>query len=232
MAKRDFIVKQKPSAIEKENRTTVIGIVAIVAIVLIVASFMKVQQLGPFALDENLYGGATDSFVGVHHVSLASHDARIAHLEMSGIGSRTYYLYPESRLLIVAKGDKYVQSILVEDPQVPGVLIANYEDISDVDVVLNTYSGMLYLGGLSDLPVPPLAATPLTVYDGDLQVAGKEFYLRLVASELLITSPAGTDSISLMRNDGLLEGVWVYDGREHDVVVNVPGRLVTIHNLY
>jgi hypothetical protein len=216
---------KKHDFIERENRTTIAGIIGIVAIVLLIASYMKIQEVAFFAPEENTVGMAAESFLGVRYVQLAEHEALVAHVSAQGLGSRSYYIYPDSNLLVIDYGDRYEQIVLAESN---GQLSGSYSDGGVVRLLINPSSAQLFTDGL--VPgLPPLSLTTLHVYDGTLSVAGTEYYFRLLGNELLITYDAERAVVLLGPNeDGLLSGLW--DDRE--ILVNAADQTVIVHDIY
>jgi len=217
------------SLIEKENRTTITGIIAIVLIVFLIASFMRVNEIG-FFKEENIAGGATnpESFLGIRHVQLTEHDTYVGHLMINGLGKRTYYAYPQDNILLIDFGGTYVQAMIMEDADAPGIYRGAYDDRSSARVLLNTLTSQLYVDGLTEMALPPISLTPQKLFDGEVSVAGDNHYFRLLGNELLITTDSGRSVVALAESDGQFVGTW--DGR--DVLVNPVEQLIIIHELY
>lgn len=217
MAKKDFI--------ERENRTTIVGVIGIVVIVILVASYMEIQQIAFFAPEEeNLAGLSTETFMGVRHVRLESHEAFVTHLTTKDLGSRSYYLYPTEKLLVIDQGDSYEQIIMKENN---GLYSGSYNDQGTVNVLVNPDVYQIVIDGLVS-NLPPLALTPLKIFDGTLSVAGEEYYFRLLSNELLITGTDTRETIMLAPEDGLLNGMW----GESKIILNPEDNVIIVNNIY
>ena len=225
MAKKDFIVQKKPDFIEKQNKTTIIGILAIVAIVIVVASMMKVQEVGFFSQDrEPVVGLAAETFSGVRHVPLERSEVLVTHVSTSTI-QRSYYAYLQDGLLVIIKPDGYRQAVLTQRPD--GLLIGSYGDgVRDVDVIVNERSNQIIINGLVEPNLPALSGTKRTAHDGFVRVAGREYTFRLFGDQLVTSTD---DVVSLAtQSDGTLVGLW----DEREVIYNPRTNVLIIHDFY
>lgn len=225
MAKKDFIVKDDPSLIEKENRTTIIGIIAIVAIVVVVASMMKVQEVGFFSIDdERVVGLAAETFVGVRHVALEQSEVLVAHVSTNNL-QRSYYAYLQEQMLVVMQPDGYRQAVL--QPRAASLLVGSYVDgARDVEVVVNEGTNQFILNGLTDPNLPALSGVKRIAYNGNIRVAGTEYSFRVFGDQAIVSTG---DIIELSpRSDGTLGGMW----DEREVIYNPQRPVLIIHDFY
>jgi len=234
MAKRDFIVKGKPtkddSFILKENKTTIAGIIAIVALVIVVASFMKVQDIGFFS-EENVAGFASETFVGTRHIELEKHAVLRSRVQIPRLGERVYYAYPQEGFLTIQFPDSYREATLTQEN---GLFVAAYADEqavraqeAEVSVSINPNSRIMTLNGLSTSELR-LPMTEGSLFDATTTVAGDEYYFKVFGSQLEIEYANTIDVVSLNRQDGLLTGEW--GGRS--MTLNPENNLLIIQDFY
>ncbi len=232
MAKRDFIVKGglKDDFIQKENKTTIAGIIAIVALVIVVASFMKVQDIGFFS-EENVAGFASETFVGTRHIELEEHTVFRSRVQIPRLGERVYYAYPQEGFLTIQFPESYREATLVQEN---GVFIASYADEqavrgqeAEVNLEINPNTRIVTINGLS-LSELQLPMTEGSLFDATTTVAGDEYYFKVFGAQLEIEYDSRIDVVSLEPKDGLLSGEW--DDRA--VTLNPKNNLLIIQNFY
>lgn len=220
----------KDSFIQKENKTTIAGIIAIVALVIIVASFMKVQDIGFFS-EENVAGFASETFAGTRHIELEEHTVLRSRVQIPRLGERVYYAYPQEGFLTIQFLDTYREATLNEEN---GLLVANYADEqavrgqeAEVTVAIDQDRRIMTVNGLS-LSELSLPMNEGSLFDATTTVAGDEYYFKIFGSQLEVEYADGIDVVSLERQDGLLSGEW--DGRE--VTLNPENNLLIIQDFY
>lgn len=234
MAKRDFIVKgnttKEDSFILKENKTTIAGIIAIVALVIIVASFMKVQDIGFFS-EENVAGFASETFVGTRHIELQEHTVLRSRVQIPHLGERVYYAYPQEGILTIQFPETYREATLTQEN---GLFVGAYADEqavrrqeAEVRVSIDPNTRIMTINGLS-LSELRLPMTEGSLFDATTTVAGDEYYFKVFGSQLEIEHESDIDVVSLEQTNGLLSGEW--NGRP--VTLNPENNLLIIQDFY
>jgi len=227
-----------PDFIERSNRTTVYGIIAIVLIVVVVAIFLRVRPLSIFSQDEgiSLTGFATaESFYGTRIVNLEPHEMLSARISVAGLGSREYKAYPDDGFItVMMDGRSYESELALYDD---GVYHASYPD-NGVDAVVSVVpeAATIWVKGLLSYDNELRISSPAIitkVYDGKLYVRGVEIGVQHVlgSSELLFHVDGQTAAVGMSQMEDGLVGIWSWEG-QHTVHLDPVSWTVIVDELY
>jgi len=225
------------SFIEKNNRTTIIAIFAIVIVVAVVAVYLKVQSVTLF--NDGLSVGNRQgfaSFSGTLAGTLEEQEVLRGVLSLQGVGDRQYVVRPLDRQMTIFADGAVMMIELSPDTTVPQVLYGAYpEAAGDVEIVVNGLTSSLTLFGiLAHEPETPLSLplVPMIISSGVLRTTEGNIAVEYGKGtlEVVLRAPLSTDTVPLTPSGGTLVGTWTYEGADHPVTIGK--NTITIEEFY
>lgn len=215
---------------EKENRTTIAAIVAIVLIVFAVSAYFHIEK-NSVSSEENIQGMASKGFQGVRIMTLEESDFGVVHLSINDF-KRKYVIRDD---VVEVFGKDKLQELHL-DKVADSLYVGQYIDEGKtLNIAVNHKTREFIIQGLFSYDSEKLLRLVISDqkrYSGSMNVLDESVYASYEGLNLELISNQGTDYVTLKNNEGLLAGLWNWKGTEHVIILDRADKTITFYDMY